>query len=77
MLAAQEQTHIILEDLNIDWSFTKSDAKRFREMWRTDASIGDIAAELNWEPMKVGLMVIDQAEKGLIERRRQGLGLLS
>lgn len=73
MIARQERTHMLLDDLDIDWTFTTSEVKRFREMWRADASIGDIARELDWAPLKVGLMIIDQAEKGLIEQRVQGL----
>lgn len=73
MIAAQERTHMLLDDLDIDWTFTTSEVKRFREMWRADASIGDIAKELDWAPLKVGLMIIDQAEKGLIEQRDNGL----
>lgn len=73
MIAAQEQTHMLLDDLDIDWTFTTREVQTFRTMWRADASIGDIAKELDWAPLKVGLMIIDQAEKGLIEQRVQGL----
>lgn len=73
MIAAKEQTHMLLDDLDIDWTFTSSEARTFRTMWRADESIGDIAKELDWVPLKVGLMIIDQAEKELIEQRVQGL----
>lgn len=46
-----------------------SEVKTFCAMWRVDKSIGDIATELGWVPLKVGLLIIDKAEKGLIEQR--------
>lgn len=76
MIAKQERTHMLLDDLDMDWTYTDAELNRFREMWTNDESIGDIAAELNWTLLKVGLMVIEQAEKGLIEQRGQGLGVV-
>lgn len=75
MIAVKERKRMLLDDIDMDWTYTDTQVSAFRKMWQQDAGIGDIATELGWEPTKVALMVIDQAEKGLIEQRRLGLGV--
>ncbi|MEK5038789.1 helix-turn-helix domain containing protein [Sporosarcina sp. FSL K6-3457] len=73
MIARQEQTHMLLDDLDIDWTFTTSEVKTFREMWRDGAGLDTIATELGRSQLEATLLVIEQAELGEIEQRQHGV----
>lgn len=73
MIAAQEQTHVLMDELDIDWVFTRSEVQKFRTMWSADMSIDSIAKELERKPLEIGLLIIEQAERGEIKVRQQGI----
>ena len=55
----------ILEQLKLEW--TGADLQAFRSMWMSRVPIPDIAEQLGCSAAEVALLVIDQAEKELIE----------
>ena len=63
----------VLEDINLNWQFSHCELDRFRELWKEDVSLEEIAEELNRKPLEVGLLVIDQAEKRKIKARAHGV----
>lgn len=73
MLAAQEQTYVMFEDLPVKWIWKVSELIRFREMWNDSESIHDIAKEFGTNKRTIGLLVVDQAEHKKIKQRRKGL----
>ncbi|WP_342512815.1 helix-turn-helix domain containing protein [Sporosarcina sp. FSL K6-1522] len=73
MIAAKERTHMLLDDLDIDWTFKESELLAFRSMWNDGAGLGTIAEELSRSQLEITLLVIEQAELGLIEQRQQGI----
>ena len=46
---------------------------QFREMWNDGVGISEIAKALKCNRKSIVLLVIDQADEGFIEQRRQGL----
>lgn len=73
MIAAKEQTHMLLDNLDIDWVFTRVEVQTFREMWVADFSINSIADEMDRKPLEIALLIIEQAELGEIKVRQQGI----
>ncbi|PEW53545.1 helix-turn-helix domain containing protein, partial [Bacillus cereus] len=51
------------------------DVVRFREMWSQGMSLPKMAKALRRHQAEVALLVIDQADKYLIENRPIGLGI--
>ncbi|PEJ14340.1 helix-turn-helix domain containing protein [Bacillus toyonensis] len=65
--------YIALEEANFIWD--ERDVIRFREMWNQGVSLPEMAEELRRHHAEVALLVIDQADKYLIENRPIGLGI--
>lgn len=65
--------YIALEEANFIWD--ERDVIRFREMWNQGMSLPDMAESLRRHQAEVALLVIDQADKYLIENRPIGLGI--
>ena len=59
---------IILEDAKFMWS--KKELKHFKALWEQGLDIYEIAEWMNEEPDDIALLVIDQAQKGIIQRRK-------
>lgn len=59
---------IILEDAKFMWS--KKELKRFKLLWEQGLGIYEIAEWMNEEPDDIALLVIDQAQKEIIKRRK-------
>lgn len=73
MIAAKEQKRMLFGQLDIDWLITSSETHTLRVMWNDGAGLDTIAAELGRSQFEVTLLVIEQAELGLIEQRRHGV----
>lgn len=73
MIAAKERTHMLLDDLDIGWTFRESEVQMFRLMWNDGAGLDSIAEELGRSQLEITLLVIEQAELGLIDQRQQGI----
>ncbi|MGG4560554.1 helix-turn-helix domain containing protein [Bacillus toyonensis] len=65
--------YIALEEANFIWD--ERDVIRFREMWKQGMSLPKMAKALRRHQAEVALLVIDQADKYLIEKRSIGLGI--
>ena len=62
---------IILEDRRFIWN--DEELLLFRQMWLEGASVVRIARHFDCKSIDIALLVLDQAEKGLIESRSSGL----
>lgn len=71
--ARNEPTILILDDIEIKWTWKESELLHFREMWNDGVPINDLARELKTNRRSVALLVMDQEMKGEIEQRRFGL----
>ena len=71
--ARNEPSILILDDIEIKWTWKESELFRFREMWDDGVPINDLARELGTNRRSVALLVMDQEMKGEIEQRRFGL----
>ena len=60
---------IILEDAKFMWS--KKELKHFKALWEQGLDIYEIAEWMNEEPDDIALLVIDQAQKEIIQRRNR------
>ncbi|MGG5780724.1 helix-turn-helix domain containing protein [Bacillus albus] len=65
--------YIALEEAN--FIFDERDIIRFHEMWKQDMSLPEMAKVLRRHQSEVALLVIDQADKYMIENRPIGLGI--
>ncbi|MBW3496850.1 helix-turn-helix domain containing protein [Bacillus sp. FDAARGOS_1420] len=65
--------YIALEEASFIWD--ERDVIRFREMWKQDMSLPEMAKALRRHQSEVVLLVIDQADKYMIENRPIGLGV--
>lgn len=63
----------VLEEVDINWQFSQVELDCFRELWADDVKLEDIALELKREPLEVVLLIIDQAEKRKIKKRKHGI----
>ncbi|WP_342537327.1 helix-turn-helix domain containing protein [Sporosarcina sp. FSL K6-3508] len=68
-----EDTHILLENADIQWYWDGSQIIRFRELWREGSSIEEIAEELGSNSTSIALLVMDQAEESNIRPRKRGI----
>lgn len=59
---------IILEDAKFMWS--KKELKYFKALWEQGLGIYEIAEWMNEDPDDIALLVIDQAQKEIIQRRK-------
>ncbi|MED1407032.1 helix-turn-helix domain containing protein [Bacillus mycoides] len=73
MKESRLKIYIALEEANFIWD--ERDIIRFREMWKQDMSLPEMAKELRRHQSEVALLVIDQADKYMIENRPMGLGV--
>ncbi|MBK5447466.1 helix-turn-helix domain containing protein [Bacillus sp. TH22] len=73
MKESRLKIYIALEEANFIWD--KRDIIRFREMWKRDMSLPEMAKALRRHQSEVALLVIDQADKYMIENRPIGLGI--
>lgn len=73
MKESRLKIYIALEEANFIWD--ERDVIRFREMWNQGMSLPDMAEGLRRHQAEVALLVIDQADKYLIENRPIGLGV--
>ncbi|MRG86980.1 helix-turn-helix domain containing protein [Salinibacillus xinjiangensis] len=63
--------YIAHEKRNFGWE--PEELVKFRELWNAGASIFDIAKELKRPKMEIGLIILDQADEGMIKPRKGGL----
>lgn len=73
MKESRLKIYIALEEANFIWD--ERDVIRFREMWNQGVSLPEMAELLKRHQAEVVLLVIDQADKYLIENRPIGLGI--
>lgn len=73
MIAEKEESHLLMDDLDIDWKVTNSERRKFRELWNDGASLNTIEDELKRSQIEVTLLVIEQAKLGHIEQRSHGV----
>lgn len=73
MKESRLKIYIALEEANFIWD--ERDVVRFREMWNQGMSLPEMAEGLRRHHAEVALLVIDQADKYLIENRPIGLGI--
>lgn len=64
--------YIACEEMNYFW--TEADLMMFRHLWKTGESLAQIAEYFRRDPDEVVILIIDQAKKGLIDPRREGIG---
>lgn len=62
---------IILEEAK--WIWSNEEVSIFRQMWEANKSSKEIARVLNCKTLDVALLVMDQAEKKLIQPRKRGI----
>ncbi|MGE6344914.1 helix-turn-helix domain containing protein [Bacillus mycoides] len=72
MKESRLKIYIALEEANFIWD--ERDIIRFREMWKQDMCLPEMAKALRRHQSEVALLVIDQADKYMIENRPIGLG---
>lgn len=63
--------YIACEDYDFTWSETEVEA--FRRMWAEGTPLDRIAVALRRHVNEVAILVIDQAEQGLIKKRPGGV----
>lgn len=73
MIQAKERKRILLDSVEIDWEFTERETIVFGMMWRANENVETIAKKLKRPVLEIGLLIIEQAELGNIEKRRHGL----
>ncbi|HEK9103621.1 TPA: helix-turn-helix domain containing protein [Bacillus pseudomycoides] len=73
MKESRLKIYIALEEANFIWD--ERDVIRFREMWKQGMSLPKMAKALRRHQAEVALLVIDQADKYIIENRPMGLGI--
>lgn len=69
----KKEKRMLLDKLDINWSFTRWETLVFQMMWRGGESIGTIAEKLDRPILEIGLLIIEQAELGNIKQRKHGL----
>ncbi|HFJ9356112.1 TPA: helix-turn-helix domain containing protein [Bacillus cereus] len=73
MKESRLKIYIALEEANFIWD--ERDVIRFREMWKQGMSLPKMAKALRRHQAEVALLVIDQADQGVITNRPIGLGI--
>lgn len=73
MIQLKEEKRVLLDEVDIDWTFTVRETLVFQMMWRSGENVETIAKKLKRPVLEIGLLVIEQAELGNIEQRRHGL----
>jgi len=65
-------THVLLDELDINWTATSDELELFRDFWDRGLNGLEIANRMGRTSTEVALLIIDQAERGEIEIRRRG-----
>ncbi|EJS13436.1 hypothetical protein IKS_03515 [Bacillus cereus VDM062] len=73
MKESRLKIYIALEEANFIWD--ERDIIRFREMWKQNMSLLEMAKALRRHQSEVALLVIDQVDKYMIENRPIGFGI--
>lgn len=73
MIQLKEEKRVLMDGLDIDWTFTVRETLVFQMMWRSNENVETIAKKLKRPMLEIGLLIIEQAELGNIEVRRHGL----
>ena len=71
MKDSSEKIHIAMEDANFKW--THKQVKDFRYLWRSGMSIVHIADYFKRPQEEVVVLLLDQALRGRVKKRRNGL----
>lgn len=71
--ARYERFYVLFEDATVKWKWTESELLHFCQLWNAGADISEMAKEFKTNRRSIALVVMDQAEQGLIEQRRFGL----
>lgn len=64
---------VLLDSMDIDWAVRAGEPELLRNLWNEGQHIEDIAGEMKRKPFEVALMVLEQAERGRIEPRSDGI----
>ncbi|ARD47597.1 hypothetical protein [Sporosarcina sp. P33] len=64
---------VLLDSMDIDWAVRAGEPELFRELWNNGEHIEDIAKNLKRKPFEIALMVLEQAQNGLITERSNGI----
>ncbi|MBE7099455.1 helix-turn-helix domain containing protein [Bacillus cereus] len=75
MKESRLKIHVVLEEANFLWD--ERDIVYFREMWQEGISFVNICKKLRRHQIEVMLLILDQADLCKIEKRHEGLGMLS
>ena len=73
MIAAQEVKYVHFEDITVKWVWRESELIRFRQMWNEGVGIAEMAKELRCNQRSVALLIMDQADQGLVKQRPSGI----
>lgn len=66
-------TYIALEEEEFGWKM--KDVQLFRQLWNEGTDFYQICKTLKRKQIQVALLLMDQAQKGHIKRRKIGLGI--
>lgn len=73
MIQIREEKRTLLDDVDINWVFTVRETEAFKTMWNRQENIETIAKRLKRPVLEIGLLIVEQAELGEIEQRRNGI----
>lgn len=66
--------HLFADDtLKLDLVFSENELADFKEMWKAGISVQNMARKMKRRPSEIILLVMDHAERNLIENRKQGV----
>lgn len=66
--------HLFDDDkLDLNLTFTTKQLDDFLDMWENGISVENMALKLKRKPVEIGLLIVDYAERGLIEARETGV----
>ncbi len=66
-------THLLFQNPAIKWVWTPTELERFRGMWKDGADILTIAKRFKVGQLTIALLIMDQADLGMIKQRASGL----
>lgn len=73
MIQLKEEKRTLLDDVDINWVFTVRETEAFKTLWNKQENIETIAKRLKRPVLEIGLLIVEQAELGEIEQRRNGI----
>ena len=65
----RQNIYLACEDMDFVWD--ERDVAKFQDMWREGLGLKEIAEAFKRDPDEVGMLVMDQARKGLIKPRKK------